>query len=375
MMNIRVLDTCDTAWPEALSALDHDVYHTPEYLQLEAERTGALPRALLIADGPRLFFLPFLLRDCCDVAPDTVGRPVTDVVSPYGYPGFLPNAPAQHDGTFITASLRICKEWLREEGACSAFLRLHPIYNEAFDGIDDDDFSMTTSETVSVDLTLTEEQLWNHTRKGHRSTINKCIRLGFKPRVVPFADYSAVFQEIYQETMSRVSANDTYLFNERYFASLEGLGDKLHLGIVESKGEIAAACLFFECCHLVQAHLAGTRSAFLHLSPFHLVLHHARLWARARGNRVMHLGGGLGGAKDALFTFKSGFSKTRHRFSTLRIVLDELKYESLLRSRAGALSVTPEVLRAADFFPAYRAPAASFEDAQLPPISAEVARS
>lgn len=375
MIKTRVFDVTDPAWPETLRALEHDVYHTATYLELEGERTGTAPRALLVDDGPNVFFLPYLLRDCCDVSPDALADATTDVVSPYGYPGFLLSDEARQSPAFLTAALRELKDRLRDDGACSAFLRLHPILNDTFDGIDANGFAMTTSETISIDLTLTEEQIWNHTRKGHRSTINKCIRLGFTPRMVAYGDFLHEFREIYEQTMSRVSAGEAYFFDDDYFAALQRFGDHLHLGIVEKDGQIAAACLFFEFCGMVQAHLGGTRSDFLALSPFHLVLHHARLWARARGDRVMHLGGGLGGAKDALHAFKSGFSKMRHRFSTLRIVLDAPKYDSLVRSRARAIGVTPESLCATGFFPAYRSPASCNEEHHDPLPSTEGVRS
>ena len=73
---------------------------------------------------------------------------------------------------------------------------------------------------------------------------------------------------------------------------------------------------------------------------------------KKRGNRVLHLGGGLGGAPDSLFAFKAGFSKARHPFRTWRVVVDEDRYRELTRAAQPGLA-------AADvpgFFPAYRRP-------------------
>jgi len=119
--------------------------------------------------------------------------------------------------------------------------------------------------------------------------------------------------------------------------------------VVESEGRPAAACIFFECGGIVQAHLGGTRSEFLNKSPFHLLLYSAAEWARARGNRYLHMGGGVGGSNDQLFQFKRGFSPLRFPFSTLRLVTDEGKYRELTTRRAQAAA-------GSDFFPAYRAP-------------------
>ena len=52
-------------------------------------------------------------------------------------------------------------------------------------------------------------------------------------------------------------------------------------------------------------------------------------WARARGNRWLHLGGGVGARADGVFAFKAGFSQLRWRFRTLRVIADETQYREL----------------------------------------------
>jgi hypothetical protein len=79
-----------------------------------------------------------------------------------------------------------------------------------------------------------------------------------------------------------------------------------------------------------------------------------RRWAKSRGNRVFHLGGGVGGSEDSLFRFKAGFSQQRHPFHTWRMVADETVYRRLVKrweSRHGA-----EADGLDGFFPAYRKP-------------------
>ncbi|MEM9507501.1 MAG: FemAB family protein, partial [Cyanobacteria bacterium P01_E01_bin.35] len=108
-------------------------------------------------------------------------------------------------------------------------------------------------------------------------------------------------------------------------------------------------------CGIVQAHLGGTRTEFLKQSPFNLLLHQMRLWAKARGNKYLHIGGGVGGKKDNLYTFKSGFSKQRHNFFTLRSVIDSARYDDLVQFRAKSINKSVEELEESEFFPAYRA--------------------
>lgn len=353
-MNITTLDVNNYLWLETLSQLPHDVYHLPDYVALDARRTQTLPEAFLLQDEDKIFFAPYLLRSCSDIA-DAAQTEVYDIISPYGYPGILMSEGAINDPEFPDFALEQFRQTLQERGVCSAFLRLHPILGEKFVQVFQSDPLMENGKTVSIDLTLDEDKIWAKTRRGHQSTINKCIRLGLTARTVSFAEYIDEFIAIYEETMDRVQAKDSYYFDRDYFEGLLKLGDKVHLGVVESEDQIVCACLFFESCNIVQAHLGGTRTEFLKQSPFNLLLHQMRLWAKERGNKYLHIGGGVGGKKDNLYTFKSGFSKQRHEFFTLRSVVDTERYNDLLHFRAKSINKSVEELQQSQFFPAYRA--------------------
>ena len=352
-MNVQIININDSFWGEILYGLPHDVYHVSEYVALEAKRTNTQPEAFLVIDEDKVFFLPYLIRSCSDIL--NSDTEIFDVISPYGYPGILLSDAAKESPDFVDVAFKELKQTWKNKGICSAFIRLHPILSDRFIDVFPPDTFTDNGETVSIDLTLSEEKIWAHTRKGHQSTINKCKRLGLTAKTVPVAEYLEQFIPIYTETMDRVAAKESYYFNHNYFTDLLQLGDKLHLCVVESAGKIVCASLFFESCGIVQAHLGGTKSEFLRQSPFNLLLHHARLWAKERGDKFLHIGGGIGGNKDKLFTFKSGFSRQRHQFFTLRLIVDELKYNYLVEARAKELNIESTKLLDSNFFPAYRA--------------------
>ncbi len=354
IMHTQIIDTSNSLWSETLLRLRHDTYHLPEYFSLEARRTKTIPEAILITEGESILFIPYLLRQCNDTLTESISPDIFDIVSPYGYPGIL-LSEAANDRGFLDLAFSGLKKVLSSKGVCSAFLRLHPILNHNFDEIFPDDTFTFNGETVSINLKLSVSEIWAHTRKGHQSTINKCKRLGFTARMVPVWEYFEQFLAIYEQTMNRVGAKEVYYFDNNYFADLSKLGDKLSLCIVEFEGEVISASLFFECCGIVQAHLGGTKTEFLSQSPFNLLLDYARYWAKERGNEFLHIGGGIGGSKeDSLYTFKSGFSKQRHSFLTLRMVADEDKYHELIRLQAKKLNLQSEDLLKSNFFPAYR---------------------
>jgi Acetyltransferase (GNAT) domain len=349
-MNVQILDWQNPLWNQILWKLQHDIYHLPEYVYLEAKRTQTTAEAVVIQDKENIFFVSCLLRSCHDIFNKIE---IFDITSAYGYSGILFSEAASNNQAFIDYCLTEIKQIFKLRGVCCAFLRLHPILSNSREIFNDD--LIETGETISIDLTLSESQIWAHTRKGHQSTINKCKRLGFISRMVSVIDNIHVFKAIYDETMHRVDAKQAYYFDSQYFTDLLKLDtNKLHLCFVEFENEIAAACLFFECCGIVQAHLGGTRNRFLHDSPFNLLLHDVRLWAKTRGNKFLHIGSGVGGAKDSLFTFKSGFSRQRHQWFALRLITDVDKYYHLVELKAQNLQVESKELLSAKYFPAYR---------------------
>ena len=353
-MNIEILNLENPLWQATLEKLSYDAYHTPEYVALEAKRNNNKPEALLISEGDKIFFVPYLLRSCNDVVTVAEKEEVFDAISPYGYPGILLSDTARSSSEFVHHAFNEFQQTLKSRGVCSAFLRLHPILSDNFPEVFPPNSLTDNGQTVSIDLSLDVEEIWAKTRRGHQSTINKCKRLGLTARTVSFADYMDEFLAIYKETMDRLKAKDSYYFDREYFTDLLKLGDRLHLVIVESESQIICASLFFESCGIVQAHLGGTKTEFLKQSPFNLLLHHARLWAKERGNKFLHIGGGVGGQKDKLFTFKSGFSKQRHQFFTMRLIIDEAKYDHLVRNKAQTKNISIEQLKKLNFFPTYR---------------------
>jgi Acetyltransferase (GNAT) domain len=282
-MDVLHLDADDPRWREILGRLPHDFYHLPEYARLESETNPSMPRAFWAGEGERELFLPYLERRCDLLFPESmVADKVCDVVSPYGYPGLLVSDAARQAPEFARAAMARLSETLRERGACSAFFRMHPLFSVGFTELFPAGFFSAASETVAMDLTLGETGLWKGIRDGHQWTIKKCRKLGFEARMVPLSEHIDAFLDVYKETMDRVHAKDAYYFGRDYFEKLGRMPEHVHLCLVELDGVAAAACIFFECGGIVQAHLGGTKSEYLNKSPFHLALYHRRVGADAR---------------------------------------------------------------------------------------------
>jgi len=348
----QVLDLANPLWQQALAILRHDIYHLPAYVALEAQRIKAIPEAILITERDKIFFVPYLLRSCDALFP--ILQPqinLFDVTSPYGYPGILLNEAANNP-EFLRFAINELTHQLSKKNVCSAFIRLHPLLNQ---NASEYPLNKINGETVSVDLKLSLAEIWSHTRPEHRNKINKCKRAGMTAKIVPFVAYIDDFVDIYEQTMNRVGASPSYYFGKDYFIELsQALKNQLHLCIVELDNEIICSGLFTEACGIVQYHFGGTKSAFLKQAPSKLMFDYVRTWAKGRNNEFLHLGGGVGSAKDSLFHFKAGFSKQTQTFSTIRLVVNQKKYHNLVQKRAAELNISFEELLNSEFFPAYR---------------------
>ena len=81
--------------------------------------------------------------------------------------------------------------------------------------------------------------------------------------------------------------------------------------------------------------------------PSRAVIWHAIEWAKEKGLKWFHLGGGVG-KEDNLFHFKKGFSETYFKFYIGEIVHNDEIYQKLTL-------LNPNAKKEPGFFPSYRA--------------------
>jgi hypothetical protein len=339
-----LVDPTSGLWTQALGRVAHDTYHLPEYVHMDASYAGGAAKAFLYSEDTRTFLLPLILRP----VPGT-GR--YDAVSPYGYPGPISNAD---DAGFWTRACQALRSILSRTGVVACFVRIHPILQPPVGELQRVGVVVMHGRTVSIDLRLSEEQMWGQIRENHRRQIRRARGAGCTVTLDPW-DQLDDFISMYHETMRRVGADAYYFFGRRYFERLhEEMGHAVWLACVRSPaGQAIGGGVFFERCGIVQYHLGATRTEFLSQQPTKLMFDEVRRWAQARGNTVLHLGGGVGGEGNPLFRFKAGFSHRSHPFYTWRIVADDDMYARLSASHDPDIDPTDHE----GFFPAYRRPA------------------
>lgn len=350
-MTGELITPADPRWAQALRELPHDIYHTPGYLRASAEQEGGEPVAYLAREGDAALFAPLLLRPL----PEELGAPAEwrDAVTPYGYaaPLLTPGA----DGETVRRLLAGFVDAAREGGLVSAFFRLHPLMELPLDALEARGTVHLHGPTVPVDLTGSLDEVLGRFRENHAVQIRRMGRAGFTGEWDRWETLDR-FAELYNETMERVGADASYFFPPAYFHALRReLGDALHLcGVRAPDGGLACAGLFSACGGTIQYFFSGTAAEHARRAPTKLMMDQVIRWGNEAGQRVLHLGGGVGGREDALFHFKAGFSPLRAEFRSWRVVVDAERYGTLADTwRGGAPAEGAE----SGFFPAYRAPA------------------
>lgn len=346
------LDIVTTATPDAwTSALEragwHDFYHEAWYHALAEERGEGRAELLVASHGACTIALPLLFRPV-DRALGAGHDRLQDATSVYGYGG---PAGLDVDAGIARRFVATIEEYLRACDTVSVFSRLHPLFDQGA-LLQGAGRIVHAGATVSIDLRREPAQQWSDYRADNRNRISRMRREGFTCERRPAADLD-VFVSIYEATMQRLSARAYYSFpREHYEALVDPARGDLELWVVADKdGTPAAAGLFSLRCGLVQYHLSGAVDAYRKLAPTVLLLDTVRCSAIERGATRFHLGGGLGGAEDSLFHFKSGFGTGRHAFHVWSWVLDPAVYGDLEAHRLRRAPPPP-----ASFFPVYRAP-------------------
>lgn len=306
------------------SSSQRDLYFTEEYHILNSGAED-MPSAFLYQENNKIFLLPFLSRTHYH---QNLGL-IRDFESAYGYGGPLINT----DNTeFIIKALNHLKLELSSAGYIAGFIRFHPLLRNHlyFDFIGN---IVENRKTIAIDLTGTEEEIWNseiHTK--NRNVIKK----GYKEGLVFYIDnkfeYLNNFLELYYQTMEKVNAEKFYYFEYSYFQKLKELLPKSFISTIIYNNQIISSAIILQAEKYGHYHLAGSDKNHLSVSPNNLLLWETAKELKRKGITKFHLGGGTeSDPENSLFKFKKKFSKSDHTFYIGKIIFDNEKYQVLCK--------------------------------------------
>jgi sugar O-acyltransferase (sialic acid O-acetyltransferase NeuD family) len=351
-------------WAAFLERAEHDFFHTAEYHYSSQESGEGDAMLAVYGDRDRFLAWPYLLRRIGAVGEHGLSG-LRDVTSAYGYVGPLACGCSEDDAFLGEAWKALVQFWRNQDVVC-VFTRFHPLLrnHRLAERFASSDPTLGTSrglssmgQTVAIDLLSPVQEVWDKYKRPLRQHIRRAERLGLVSTPDPAWNRLDDFMRLYYSTMQRNRATPFYFFPTEYFQRLRcALGVHGSLMVTCSGDQVASAGLLIEYGGIVTAHLAASDDAFHEVSPCKILLHDASLWARQRGNRLFHIGGGRGAkADDPLFRFKAEFSEQHHPFFTGRWILDEERY-GLLTDRQVRKAAEAGCEFDREYFPAYRAP-------------------
>lgn len=342
-MACRIIDTKDIAWTKILADTNYDIYQLPCFNQIESEILAGEAKAFYYEHEKKSALIPVIKRRI----PFTInGKPAFDAVSPYGYPGILISENfSQENLSFMFNEIQMCG---LKNDLISTFLRLHPIMNGLSIESSECILFMNIGQSIAIDCSNDFEKIVNEFSSNHKKNIRKLLKDGVYYEVDNWIDYNR-FQYLYSDTMRRVSANQYYFYDRRYFEDLQQcLNNKLHLITVKNKNrEILAAGIFSSINNFAQSILTSTNFNFIKLAPSKLLFYGMIKWCNENGVKLLNLGGGVGSQKDSLYNFKLGFGKEIYPFNGIGIIHNPKIYKELeLKCK--------DKKNSSNYFPCYR---------------------
>jgi hypothetical protein len=346
---VEVFTTGDeTGWIDVLEEVgDYHFVHMPAFHRLaEIRGEGKAVMPVFREEGFTAAF-PMLLRDI-DIPGVSSGGGLKDATSVSGFAG--PLVSSENIPENIRQSLlQQLHSFLEQEKVVAAFSRLNPVLNQSafLEGYGQ---IVERGVTLAIDLTIPQEEQFARYIRNHRQDVKSLRKNGFTCEEAG-TEYLDEFTRIYCDTMQRVQAEDLYCYEKSYHEYLlREMPDVMHLFICKD-GNTTASVMMFACCRgIAEAYLAGTASEYLRFSPAKLIFDTVRIWACEAGAKVLHLGGGVGAARDSLYNFKLGFGAEERVYATWRHIIDQNTYDDLCRVARSRTGGDPDN----NFFPQYR---------------------
>ncbi len=326
--------------------LTKDIYFDPRLGRLYAKMQEGEFKEYIFEDSLGIIQHQFIVRPIPLAGME--GEIWYDLTTPYGYGG--PLILSCIDGgeeELVTKFYDTFSSYCVQNRIVSEFIRFHPLnlninfFSSMYD-------VHLHNYTVGTNLQGYKDPFMQEFSKSCRKTIRKCLNDGLEFEIEPEPKTLKDFQEIYFQTMDRNEADEDYYFSDDYFQTLiDEMSEYIITCRVIYEGETIAMGLYFRTAELLHAHLSGTKTDYLALSPAYIIKFAFMEWGQKNGIKLIHHGGGTtGDPSDSLFRYKKKFGKnTLFPFYVGKKIWNPSVYRYF----------TEQVCKDEDsFFPAYR---------------------
>jgi len=357
---IKILNTEGANFEEWKAIIDRlpfkDGLVTAEYASISKDYYNNEPLLFVYKEGENFltyFFIKRRINSLPFISKNDLKEAYFDIISPeYGGPmGYFEENVAQEK--IISNFFKEFNLFCKKNNIVTEFCRLNP-FNPLLNTLVLLGGAEKNRNLVCIDLKQEKEQIWRNFRKGARCSIKKAQKSGVEIKQEKSKEYIDKMYEIYTKTMQRRQALEEYFHSKVFFELLvDRLKDKIELFVADYKNRIIGSSLFLvygDVCHYF---FSGTDGDYFNLYPNNLILNEAIFWAKDKGFKIFHLGGGYQ-PNDSLFNFKLSFSKTTADFYTYSKVHNEDIYKLLCQAKDRHDKLNKENNLKPGYFPEYR---------------------
>lgn len=316
-----ITSTDPSAWQAVLTRFPQpDPHQTWAYHRACEASEGGLAVLVVAEVGDDVAALPLLVQA-------VMGAPgVSHATSAYGYPGLVGTTTSEGLARELRHGVRALGD---EFGVVSISVQLNPFQDSRalvaglmeLHGV---------GPTAFVDLTQPEEVIWQAASLNHKRNFRRTDGQ-YHPRLLrdARAEHLDDFVQLYESTMLRKGAAMVYRFPACYYATLARECDGFTLFHAQVGGDIVSSAILLDSGSNVHYHLGGTREGWEASGVSRWLLEEVRRHYTRLGRSILHLGRGLGGRRDSLFAFKSGFGGGSVEVQRARLVLRPQTYAVL----------------------------------------------
>lgn len=264
----------------------------------------------------------------------------SDIISPYGYGGFI------IEGTDYSDVFNSFEVYCVKDKIVSNVSRLHLFYTK-----EQQEYWNVFSPQFNIvrDLEINEETLMLDFKYSFR----KNLKTSFDSNLVIVIDENGdnldKFIEIYNLTMKRNHAKEEFYFSRLFYQTLNQMKrNYAYFFVYKDNIAIATELVLYgpEYCY---SFLGGTLEDFFNLHPNHFLKYEIMKWAKRKGLKSFVLGGGVG--NDGIFNYKKSMAPNGViPYMISYKIFNQKIYNELVNIRMKSFS--QEISK--NFFPEYR---------------------
>ncbi len=323
---------------------NYDVFYLASYAKAFQQQGEGEPILICCVDGEQSAVAVMFKRDIaeCEYFKGVLSKgKYFDLISPYGYGGFL----GEHGVT--ERMLDEYAGFCRENHFVCEFVRfeLGGDYRKKYKG----EVETRTHNVVrSLEMPI-DEMLMDFEHKV-RKNIKHANRENLRILIEENDDHLEDFLRIYYGTMERNDANDSFYFKRDFFETMNELtGHYIYVYVIYQEKIISAELIIFGTEN-AYSYLGGTDKEYFNVRPNDFLKFEAIKWLKERGLKNFVLGGGYG-MDDGIFRYKKSLAPNGIvDFYIGRNIFDKGLYDELTKERRASGEDLEE-----GFFPVYRA--------------------